>query len=68
MIQEEGVHFWGNSTAAPVTNETTIKLVLIMLTLAEWEGHVINIKGAFLKGWFTDGEEMYLHIPQGFEK
>ena len=48
FLQEEGVHFRGDSTAAPVTNETTIKLVLIMLTLAEWEGHVIDVKGALL--------------------
>jgi hypothetical protein len=38
-----------------------------MLTLAEWDGHVIDVKGAFLKGRFNNGEEMYLQIPQGFE-
>jgi Reverse transcriptase (RNA-dependent DNA polymerase) len=67
FLQEEGVHFRGDSTSAPVTNETTIKLVLILLTLADWEGHVIDVKGAFLKSQFNDGEEMYLQIPQGFE-
>ena len=41
---------------------------MILLTLADWEGHVIDVKGAFLKGRFNDGEEMYLQIPQGFEK
>jgi hypothetical protein len=61
------VYYRSNSTAAPVTNETTIKIILIMLTLAEWEGHVIDVKGAFLKGKLNDGEEMYLQIPQGFE-
>jgi hypothetical protein len=38
-----------------------------MLTLAEWEGHVIDVKCAFLKGRFKNGEEMYLQIPQGIE-
>jgi hypothetical protein len=38
-----------------------------MLTLAEWEGHVIDVKGIFLKGRFNDGEEIYLQIPQSFE-
>jgi Reverse transcriptase (RNA-dependent DNA polymerase) len=28
----------------------------------------IDLKGGFLKGRFNDGEEMYLQIPQGFEK
>jgi hypothetical protein len=38
-----------------------------MPTLAEWEGHVLDIKGAFLKGGFNCGEEMYLQLSQGFE-
>jgi hypothetical protein len=61
------VHYRSDSTAAPVTNETTIKIILNMLNLAEWKGHVIDVKGAFLKGRFNDGEEMYLQIPHGFE-
>jgi hypothetical protein len=28
---------------------------------------VIDVKGAFLKGNFVDGGNLYLHIPQGFE-
>jgi hypothetical protein len=35
FLQEEGVHYRSDSTAAPATNETTIKIILIMLTLAE---------------------------------
>jgi hypothetical protein len=35
FLQEEGVHYRSDSTAAPVTNETTIKIILVMLTLAE---------------------------------
>jgi hypothetical protein len=31
------------------------------------EGHVIDVKGAFLKGRFNNGEDMYLQIPKGFE-
>jgi Reverse transcriptase (RNA-dependent DNA polymerase) len=41
---------------------------LILLTLTEWEGHVIDVKGAFLKGRLNHIEEVYLQIPQGFEK
>jgi hypothetical protein len=67
FLKKEGVHFRSDSTAAPITNEATIKIILIMLTVAEWEGHVIDVKGAFLKGRFNNGEEIYLQIPQGFE-
>jgi hypothetical protein len=65
FLQEEGEHYKSDSTAAPVTNETTIKIILITLTLAEWEGHVIDVKGSFLRGKLNNGEEMYLQIPQG---
>lgn len=61
------MHFRSNSTAAPITNETTIKIVLITLTLAEWELHVIDVDGAILKDIFHGGEEMYLKIIQGFK-
>jgi hypothetical protein len=67
FLQEEGVHYRSDSIAVPVTNEITIKITLIMLTLAEWEVHVIYVKGTFLKGRFNSGEEMYLQIPQNFE-
>jgi hypothetical protein len=53
------VYFRSDSTAATITNETTIKIVLIMLTLAECEGHVIHVKCEFLKGRFNNGEEFY---------
>jgi hypothetical protein len=36
FLQVEGVHYRSDATAAPVTNETTIKIILNMLTLAEW--------------------------------
>jgi hypothetical protein len=32
FLQEEGVHYRSGSTAAPVTNETTIKIILITNT------------------------------------
>jgi hypothetical protein len=35
FLQEEGVHHRSDSTAATVTNETTIKIILIMLRLVE---------------------------------
>jgi hypothetical protein len=67
FLQEEGVHYRSDVTAAPLANETNIKIILIMLTLAEWDGNVIDVKGAFLKGRFNNGEDMYLQIPHGFE-
>jgi hypothetical protein len=67
FLQEDGRHYFTHSTAAPVANELTIKIVLTLLTLANWKAQVIDVKGAFLKGQFNDDEELYLIIPQGFE-
>jgi len=47
FLQEEGVHYRGNSTAALVTNETTIKIVMVLLVVTDWKAHVIDIKGLF---------------------
>jgi hypothetical protein len=67
FLQEDGIHYFSHSTSAPVANELTIKIVLSLLTLANWKAQVIDVKGAFLKGRFSDEEELYLRIPQGFE-
>ena len=37
------------STAAPMTNDTTIRIVLVLL-LTDWMARIYNIKGTFLKG------------------
>jgi hypothetical protein len=33
FLQEDGIHYFSHSTAAPVANELTIKIVLTLLTL-----------------------------------
>ena len=50
FLQEDGIHYFSHSTAAPVANELTIKIALTLLTLANWKAQVIDVKGAFLKG------------------
>jgi hypothetical protein len=68
FLQEDCVHYFSHSTASPVANELKIKVVLTFLVLTTWKAQVIGVKGAFLKGQFTDGENLYLDIPEGFEK
>jgi hypothetical protein len=67
FLKEDGIHYFSHSTTAPVANELTIKIVITLLTLANWKTQVIDVKGAFLKGRFSDGEDLYLRILQGFE-
>ena len=48
--QIAGKHFDRTSTVAPVTNDTTITIVLVLLLLAHWTERRYHIKGSFLKG------------------
>jgi hypothetical protein len=37
FLQEDGIHYFSHSTAAPVANELTKRIVLTFLTLANWK-------------------------------
>jgi hypothetical protein len=66
--QVEGVHYDGTSTHAPVTNAGTIRIVLILMIMADWQGQIVDVKGVFLHGKFKDGKVIYMKVPCGFEK
>ena len=55
------------STATPVMNDTTIRVVLILMLLADWTARIYNVKGMFLEEKFEDGEEIFMEVPQGME-
>jgi hypothetical protein len=42
--------------------------MFVLMIMAGWKGHVLDVRGAFLKGNFADGEVIYVHVPQGMEK
>ena len=42
--------------------------MVLMATNAAWIAEVIYVDGAFLQGDFTNGEVLYMGIPDGFEK
>ena len=46
-LQDDGIHFFSNLTAAPVTNETTINLVFVLMTVVNLSAHGMDVKGAF---------------------
>ena len=66
--QVDGVHFDSSSIAAPVTNDITIRIVLILMLMASWYGELLDVNGAFLMGLFENGERIHLHVPEGFER
>jgi hypothetical protein len=66
--QVPGIHYDPKSLAAPVVSLMTIRIVFVLMIMANWTAHVLDVRGAFLKGDFGDGETLYLHVPQGMEK
>ena len=66
--QVPGIHFDPKSIAAPVVSMMTIRIIFIITIMAGWSAHVVDVRGAFLKGDFAEGETLYLHVPRGMEK
>ncbi len=46
----------------------TIKLVLSLMLASSSIAHVVDVKGAFLYGKFSNGEKIHIKIPLGFEE
>ena len=57
-------HFDPSSTAVPVTNDTTIRIVLLLMLLADWSARIHDVKGAFLNADFEDSEENFMEVPK----
>ncbi len=66
--QVEGQHYDDAVISSPVTSDMTIRTVLTIKQVAGYDARVIDVKGAFLKGDFENNEEIYMTIPEGFEK
>lgn len=66
--QVDGEHYDEDAKSAPVVSEATIMIVFILMVMAGWVAHVIDVKGAFLHGVFEKGRKVYMEVPQGFEK
>jgi hypothetical protein len=66
--QVDGLHYKEDNKAVPVVNDTTFHIVLILMLMAAWNAHILDVKRAFLNGLFGEGEEIYMKVPEGFEK
>jgi hypothetical protein len=54
--QIDGEHYDDNTKAAPVVNEATIRIVMILMLMAGWYCELLDVKGAFLHGEFDKGQ------------
>ena len=50
-----------------MTNDPIIRIVLVLMLLADWMARINDVKGVFLKGNFEDGKETFMEVPQGME-
>ena len=67
--QLEGLHYYADSIAAPVTNPNTIRILLMLMCMnPKWNAEIVDVKGAFLQGKFENSKEMYINVPDGMEQ
>ena len=67
--QVDGVHFDGTNIASPVTNDMSVRIVMVLALMAGWTHRIVDIKGAFLHGEFDEGTpDVYMEIPDGMKK
>ena len=65
--QRLGKDYDGNATSAPVVNNATIRILLVLSILAAFDAWVVDVKGAFLKGNFKSWERVHMRIPEGMQ-
>jgi hypothetical protein len=61
--QVDGKHYDEDSKFAPIVNDVTIHIVLVLLIMAGWYAELINDEGAFLHGVFEKGCKVYRCVP-----
>ena len=66
--QVDGIHYKSEDKASPVVQLTTVMIVLTLIIMLNWYAILMDIKGAFLLGDFEADLNMYLEVPQGFER
>ena len=66
--QVEGMHYDASSISSPVATDVSIRIAMILGLMARWESELVDVKGAFLNGSLGDGDQIYMEVPEGFEK
>ena len=65
--QEAGLHYNPDDLGAPVVTDTTIRIMFILELISGMASEIVDVKGAFLKGEFENGEKIHITVPQGME-
>ena len=66
--QIDGEHYDKDAKVAPIVNIHTVFIMLTLCMMAGWHAIIMDIKGAFLHGEFEKNRQVYMRVPEGFEK
>jgi hypothetical protein len=66
--QADGIHYDSSNISSPVTNDATIRIIMVLMIISKWTVQLVDVKGAFLCGNFKDGEEIFIEVLEGFEE
>jgi len=67
FMQVPGEHFNSDCISSPVTNEATIRVVMVLSILFGWVNQLVDVKGAVLCENFQYEKPIYMKLPEGFE-
>ena len=63
----EQVHYDAAYIASPVTNDMSIRIVMVLTLTAGWIAKIVDVKEEFLHGGFVEVTELvYMAVPEGF--
>jgi hypothetical protein len=62
------IHYDSNTISSPVTNDATIRIIMVLMIIFKWSAQLVDLKGAFLCGNFKDGEEIFMEVLEVFEE
>jgi len=65
--QVDGKHFDISKISSPTVSEVSIRVILTLALMANWAIYVVDIQGPFLHGEFSDDENLFMEIPEGFK-
>jgi hypothetical protein len=60
--QIEGQPYDGMTISSFVTNSATIRIVLVLMVMANMIAHVVDIRGVFMHREFDNGEKIHMKI------
>jgi hypothetical protein len=66
--QVGGKNYDKTQILSPVVDEITVRMVLTLICISRWCTMLFKVKGAFICGNFENGEQLYMEVPQGFER